>query len=223
MSKIIEILRSLDRKERFAVLRETLGFDRIAPELRQRFPQEAERLHRRTGAKEHAFVAMDYHLDWIQIALHLAANPGIDLEKPFESPDVDNINKDQEDIDLLVTFETGDENSPATHLVLIEAKAYLPWTNEQLKSKTGRLREIFGENRTQAGVVFPHFVLMTGRRSDNIQTREWPGWTKDAQGNPFWLEYDLPGRRKVTRCTEGGKPDKCGGHLRLDCVPLSSG
>lgn len=120
-------------------------------------------------------------------------------------------------------FRDGDDNPPATHLVLIEAKAYLPWTNKQLKSKTGRLREIFGEGGTQARVVEPHFVLMTGRKSDNIKTATWPGWTKDSEGNPFWLTYDLARRRKVTRCMEGGKPDKCGGHLRLDCVPPSSG
>ena len=55
---------------------------------------------------------------------------------------------------------------------------------------------------------------MMGRGFDNILTATWPGWTKDAEGNPFWLEYCLPGLRKVTRCDAGGKPDKCGGHLR---------
>ena len=222
MSKVIEILRSLDRKERFAVLREALEFDRIAPELGKNFRTRLS-ASIDVPVPAHAFVAMDYHLDWIQMALHLAENSTPRPGEAFRNPGFSDINKDQEDIDLLVAFATGDENPPATHLVLIEAKAYLPWTNKQLKSKTGRLREIFGEDATQHGVVEPHFVLMTGRRSDNIQTLEWPGWTKDAQGNPFWLEYDLPGRRKVTRCTEGGKPDKCGGHLRLDCVPSSSG
>lgn len=128
-------------------------------------------------------------------------------------------NADQEDIDLLVAFDNANPDLPLTHLVLIEAKAYLPWTNKQLKSKTGRLREIFGENGKRASGVVPHFVLMTGSRSKNIQTLEWPDWTNDAQGNPFWLDYDLPFRSKITRCTASGKSDKCGGYLRVDRVP----
>ena len=172
---------------------------------------------------DHAFVAMDYHLDWIQMALHLAENPAPNPGEAFPNPGFNDINKDQEDIDLLVGFEAANRISPATHLVLIEAKAYLPWTNKQLKSKTCRLREIFGEDGRRAGVVEPHFVLMTGRKSDNIETATWPAWTKDAQEKPFWLEYELPSRRKVTRCTQAGKPDKCGGYLRLDCVQPSTG
>ncbi|MDE0253512.1 MAG: hypothetical protein OYG32_01835, partial [Rhodospirillaceae bacterium] len=110
-----------------------------------------------------------------------------------------------------------------THLVLIEAKAYLPWTNRQLVSKTERLRGIFGEDGKRAGVVHPHFVLMTGRRSDNIRTCGWPSWTTDGKGEPFWLEYKLPCRCKVTRCDAGGRPDRRGDHLRLDRVPRPVG
>lgn len=222
MSKVIDNLRSLDRKERFAVLREALGFDRTAPKLGTYF-------HKRLSAcidvsvPENAYVAMDYHLDWIQMALHFAENPPPGPGEAFPNPGFSDINRDQEDIDLLVAFATAAENPPVTHLVLIEAKAYLPWTNEQLKSKTCRLREIFGEDGTQVGAVKPRFVLMTGSKSDKIRTAAWPGWTKDSDGSPFWLEYDLPCRRKVTRCDAGGKPDRSGGHLRLDRVPPPSG
>ena len=219
MSKLIEILRSLDRKERFAVLREALWSDGTAPELGKGF---RSRLSAGIDVPipANAFVAMDYHLDWIQLALYLAKTSDIGPGTAFAiPPGFEDFNADQEDIDLLVVFDNADADRPQTHLVLIEAKAYLPWTNKQLKSKTGRLREIFGEDGTQAGVVVPHFVLMTGRRSDNIRTCGWPGWTKDAQGNPYWLEYSLPGRRKVTRCSPGGKPDSGGSHLRLDPVP----
>lgn len=218
MSTVIEILRSLDRKERFAVLRETLGFDRTAPKLGEGF---RTRLSSCIGVPvpANAFVAMDYHLDWIQLALHLARTSDIDPGTAFVNPGFEDFNADQEDIDLLVAFDNGDADRPRTHLVLIEAKAYLPWTNKQLKSKTGRLGEIFGEDGTPAGVVDPRFVLMTDRVSAKIRTCEWPGWTTDGNGNPFWLEYDLPDRRKVTRCDASGKPDQCGGHLRLDPVP----
>ena len=222
MSKVIEILRSLDRKERFAVLREALGFDRTAPALDKGFRTRLS-ASIDVPVPAHVFVAMDYHLDWIQLALHLAENSAPTPGEAFPNLGRCDINKDQEDIDLLVAFETKDMKPPATHLVLIEAKAYLPWTNKQLKSKTCRLGEIFGEDGKRAGVVEPHFLLMTGSKSDNIETATWPGWTKDSNENPFWLTYDLPRRCKVTRCSEGGRPDKSGGHLRLDRVPPSPG
>jgi len=218
MSRVIEILRSLDRKERFAVLREALGFDPTAPELGEGF---RTRLSSCIGVPvpANALVAMDYHLDWIQLALHLTKISGIDPKTAFVNPGFEDFNADQEDIDLLLAFDNGDAEQPLTDLVLIEAKAYLPWTNRQLASKTERLRDIFGEDGKRAGVVDPHFVLMTDRRSDNIQSCNWPDWTTDGNGNPFWLEYDLPDRCKVTRCDAGGKPDKNGGRLRLDTVP----
>lgn len=222
MSNVIDNLRSLDRKERFAVLREAFGFDRTAPKLGKCFRKRLSACIDVSVPKQ-AYVAMDYHLDWIQMALHFAEIPPPRPGETFPNPGFSDINKDQEDIDLLVAFDTADETPPATHLVLIEAKAYLPWTNKQLKSKTHRLREIFGEDGTQAGTVNPHFLLMTGRRSDNIQTNAWPGWTKDSDEHPFWLEYDLPCRHKFTRCDAGGKPDRSGGHLRLDRVPPPSG
>ena len=67
---------------------------------------------------------------------------------PFDSPDVENINKSQQDIDLLVAFDAAEAKVPSTHLVLIEAKAYLGWINGQLSGKperpgkTERLRRI---------------------------------------------------------------------------------
>lgn len=222
MSRVIEILRALDRKERFAVLRETLGICRTAPELGEGF---RTRLSACIGVPvpAKAFVAMDYHLDWIQLALHLAQNSEIAPGTAIANPGFEDFNADQEDIDLLLAFNNGDAERPLTHLVLIEAKAYLPWTNRQLASKTERLRDIFGEDGKRAGVVDPHFVLMTGRRTDNIRTCGWPGWTTDGNGERFWLEYDLPCRRKVTRCDAAGRPDRRGDRLRLDRVPRPVG
>ena len=52
----------------------------------------------------------------------------------------------------MLAFENGGAEPPLTHLVLIEAKSYLPWTNKQLASKTERLlRKIFGKDGRQAG------------------------------------------------------------------------
>ena len=170
---------------------------------------------------------MDYHLDWIEIALYLAENPGIDQDRPFKSPGKANINTSQQDVDLLVAFDTEEAKDTSTHLVLIEAKAYLPWLNGQLSGKprrrgktercgkAERLGWIFGDGGTNRGIVTPHFVLMTGRESPNVQCADWPSWMKDESGKPFWLKYALPCRRSVQRCRPDGAPDKCGGYVRL--------
>ena len=87
-----------------------------------------------------AFVAMDYHLDWIQMALYLARTPDPPRPIPKEAVLGDgqkNINENQMDVDLLVAFDEG----ATTHLVLVEAKMETGWTNQQLCSKATRLRQ----------------------------------------------------------------------------------
>ena len=214
MSTVISHLRSLDRKERFAILREALGFNPNTPSLDERFRQK---LGRCIGVEvpERAFLAMDYHLDWIRLALHLAQDEQVHTKRTFKNPGFKGFNENQEDIDLLVAFEGNGTDRGKTHLVLIEAKAYLPWANKQLKSKVKRIRAIFGDDGTCNDAVRPYFVLMTGRRSKNIDTDTWPSWMTNG-GNICWLEYSLPVRTKVTRCTDGGRPSKTGQHLRLD-------
>ena len=105
--------------------------------------------------------------------------------------------------------------------MLIEAKGYEYWKNEQLRSKSTRLQSIFGKNGDGIADVTPHFVLLTNRESNRIDTESWPRWMKDPNGKPFWLKYSptLPQRLKPTRCTSNGVNDEDGGHVRFDCVP----
>ena len=112
-------------------------------------------------------------------------------------------------------YEDKDDGRAVTHLVLIEAKAYLPWTNKQLASKAKRLKEIFGDDGKAHDAVKSHFVMMTGRLSGKIDTDSWPDWMSNGD-NPRWLQYSLPTRTKVTRCTDRGRHFKNGSHLRLD-------
>ena len=102
--------------------------------------------------------------------------------------------------------------------MLIEAKAYLSWSNPQLKSKACRLKDIFGIHGRRRDGVELHFVLMTEQTSKNICTDEWPGWMK-ADAESLWLQYSLPSRYEITRCTDRGKQSSEGDHLRLRCVP----
>ena len=214
MSHLIENLRSFDRKERFAVLREALGFDPEKPRLNCGFKRNLSECID-VELPQRAFLAMDYHLDWIDMALHLAAEKTIGPRPPFPNESFPRINENQQDIDLLVAFESGGNGQRTTHLVLIEAKAYLYWDNNQLRKKARRLRAIFCEDGRRWDFATPHFVLMTGKRSAGIRTRSWPKWMKNGD-KAIWLDYDLTRRLRITRCTETGRPLKDGGHLRID-------
>ena len=220
VTQTIEILRSFDRKERFAVLREALGFD-AETEVEANAPRLGDGFRERLGncigvaIPERAWLAMDFHLDWIEMSVYLAARGVIPDKTPFRNEHFPKINQNQKDVDLLVAFEGDDTGETRTHMVLIEAKAYLGWNNTQLNGKAEKLREIFGDEGTCWRAVTPHFVLMTAKRSKQISTQSWPKWmTKRDQ--PVWLDYKLPRRRKITRCTANGNPSKNGRHLRLD-------
>ena len=217
MSLVIDALRSFDRKERFAVLREALGFDPEFPRLAHRFREKLSDCIDKTGTikcPKHAFLAMDYHLDWIEMALYRAKSDETGPQSPFLNEDFPEINKNQMDVDLLVAFDRKAAGQVITHLVLIEAKAYLGWNNRQLNEKAERLRKIFGENGNGRNLVKPHFVLMTGKRSQGVCPDKWPNWMRS--GNEVnWLDYDLPSRLKITRCTEKGKPSEKG-----DCLVI---
>lgn len=194
MSALIEHLESFNRKERFHLLREALGEKTFKLDRKFR-----TRLGRKIGVKipGDAFVAMDYHLDWLQMALYLAENPS--PQSPIPNPDDALFRANQEDVDLLVAFDEGAK----PHLVLVEAKMETSWTNKQLGSKVKRLRHIFGEDRPGADLVEWHFVLASPKESRNIDTDCWPPqMTRD--GKPVWMELPRPPRLvKVTRGTAG--------------------
>ena len=220
MSRMIAALRSFDRKERFAVLREALGFDPEIPRLAHRFREKLNDSIDKTRTIKcptHAYLAMDYHLDWIEMALHRAKEKKTGPASPFSKNLFPEINRDQKDVDLLIAFDRKTTTAVITHLVLVEAKAYLGWNNAQLNEKADRLRNIFGEDGDDWCFVKPHFVLMTAKRSQRIRANNWPKWMRD--GNEVnWLDYDLPNRLKITRCTENGEPSKTGAYLVIDRV-----
>ena len=111
MSDLITHLRSFNRKERFILLREALGTDTFC--LDDAFRERLGNLLGVTVPAD-AFVAMDYHLDWLQMALFLAATSS----PPSSIPNDDLFKANQEDVDLLVAFD----DAATTHLVLLEAK-----------------------------------------------------------------------------------------------------
>ena len=71
---VIDHLKSFNRKERFLLLCDALGFDN------QTFPLAEDFINKLSGCIGHeiphdAYAAMDYHLDWLQMALYLASDP----------------------------------------------------------------------------------------------------------------------------------------------------
>lgn len=208
-SDLIALLRSFNRKERQILLSEVLRPE----EGEEAFSLDAG-FRKRLGGKigvavpADAYVAMDYHLDWLAMALYLAATP----DPPERICNDGLFEANQEDVDLLVAFEAAD----GAHLALIEAKGVTGWTNAQQDSKARRLRRIFGD---VSGLATPHFVLMSPKRPAGIEASDWPGWMRRPDGEPYWLELPLPGGlRKATRCDADGNNAAEGRFLRLDTL-----
>lgn len=204
MSDLVGHLRSFNRKERFILLSDALGRERLGEDFRNRLGDCVG-----VRVPTDAYVAMDYHLDWLQMALYLADKP----ERQERVPNDDLVAGTQEDADLLVAFE----GESTTHLVLVEAKVETGWTNNQLGSKAERLARIFCEGRPGVHLTTPHYVLASPRPpSENVSTDGWPPWMM-REGRPVWMELRRPpGLRKVTRCDENGRPSASGEFLRID-------
>ena len=203
MSALIEHLRLFNRKERFILLRHTLGVNMFRLDRGFR-----EGLGGKLGMSvpDDAYVAMDYHLDWLQMALHLAELPAPQELIPNERL----IGANQQDIDLLVAFDA----AASTHIVLVEAKMETGWNNQQLDSKAKRLRRIFG-NEPDTTFAKPHFVLMSPRMPQRVTTDHWPDWMRPG-GELLWMELPRPkGLRKVTRCRADRTPSAVGRFLRI--------
>ncbi len=209
MSDLIEHLRSFNRKERFILLCEALGSDTLGDTFRERLGEAIG-----VTVPADAFVAMDYHLDWLQMALYLARTPN--PPSPIPKQDVlgegpAEFNANQMDVDLLVAF---DEDA-GTKLLLLEAKMETGWTNRQMCTKANRLRQIFGDPADRS-LADPRFVLLSPRHPQRLDTDDWPSWmTRDKE--PVWMKLPRPPNlRKVTRCAPDGRPSEAGKHLRID-------
>ncbi|MEZ5456050.1 MAG: hypothetical protein R3F04_08055 [Lysobacteraceae bacterium] len=202
---LINQLRRLNSKERFFLVGYAL--DNPAFKLGVNYRRV---LSQKLGVEvpENAFCAMDFHLDWIYAALYVVGNPCV--ETPYKN-DLNNIQGKQEDVDLLIAFESDGD----THLVLIEAKATSGWTNSQANSKAKRLHGFFPDKREQNRVV-PHFILMSPQQPRLI-TDNWPAWMKaDHSDQPIWIELPIPDDlQKVSRCDEKGHSDAGGGFWQL--------
>lgn len=147
-----------------------------------------------------AFVAIDYHLDWLHASLFLA------YDKRGEKGPFCNDNGvstgTQQDIDLLVAFKSEE----VYHLILMEAKAYGKWDNKQLARKTERLSKIFDEDsKTRWPNVKPFFCMTSPQEPRKMKRSEWPEWMTD-KGSIRWFKLCVPTPRlKITGCDKDGE------------------
>ena len=223
MSEVIQFLKRFNRKERFLLLCTALGYSEHEFRLGKDFREELSGLLR-TPVPCDAYVAMDYHLDWLHMALYLATDPpylstGAPPKRVYKNDG--NVRGTQEDIDLLIAFDA----SETTHIVLCEAKGDTAWSERQLSSKVERLKGIFLDGSHPASnLVTPHFVALSPSKSKSAlmkpDRKEWPDWMKKKDdGNPHWIRLNLPSELfKVTRCSQSGKNAANGSYLRLDQV-----
>ena len=199
MTDLIEILKSFNRKERFFLIAQALGCSNcgepafsLSDSFRKQLDANIELTNIGAAIPPESgmvFVAMDYHLDWLQAALILAhTSQDEKLEFGNEGEEGQIIKGTQEDVDLLVAFKAGE----MFHVILVEAKAYSGWTKKQLSSKAARLRTIFGEGGKKWSDVQPYFCVMSPKESERLNRGPLPGgpppkWMLDSEGELQWL------------------------------------
>jgi hypothetical protein len=165
VSKIIEYLESFNRNDRFFLVGATLGKPTF--ELDSEFSGLLGEKFA-LNVPQDAFVAMDYHLDWIYASAYLNRE-GLD-ESARHRNEEGRVSGTQQDIDLIVVFETAE----TTQIIMLEAKAETAWSQKQADSKIDRLAKTIGPTSDAFSRVQPHFGLMSPRQPLKLKTAGWP-------------------------------------------------
>ncbi len=113
---------------------------------------------------------------------------------------------DNSDCDLLVAFAQGER----THVVLLEAKGFMPFSVPVLKHKADRLRAIFGAAGNRFLQAVPHWVFVGPKPPPYVEVPEW--MVDPATGKLRYLALPQPASHKfaVVRCDEHGHKKDAG-------------
>jgi hypothetical protein len=211
-SSFRENLRLFNRKERFYVVKQATegGF-----EIDKTFKQLLEKELGIVITDQSAYMAMDYHLDWIYASLFLANQPedNTDITKRIFDRDNELITASQEDVDLLIAAPDT-SNSNITNLIMIEAKGATSWTNEQAESKANRLKTIF-QAGTFEHILKPHYLIWSPNPSQKLKFECFPEWALLGGVVPHIKLNMDENLRKVTRCNQLGKNDSEGKYWKV--------
>jgi hypothetical protein len=161
-------------------------------------------------------VGHDFHIDWLEAALIAHSMP---VGSIFPEPELGrNLNRNQEDIDLLIAWES----DGATIVVMVEAKGVTAWSNQQYRSKLTRLVGLFGTQGDRWRNVSPRFALASPSPPKRVASVGVTSWSHDANGLPRWLPLRLPEElTRLERCDASGSPSRSGAHSRI--IPRWSG
>lgn len=208
MSVIITNLRTFNRKERFFLVGTALGNPDF--KLCEQFRKKVSETFR-LDVPEDAFSAMDYHLDWIYASLFLFFNNNVTAI--YFNAD-GRIKAHQQDVDFIIAYE----DEEACHIILLEAKGVMGFTNQPLNSKAQRLKDIFeafeAKDKNRKRVV-PHFAIVSPKKPTKLNCMNWPNWMKPDNVIP-WIKMDIPsGLKKITRCDKNGKASENGKYWQV--------
>lgn len=213
-NEFIENLKEFNRKERYYVVAGATEGEFKLSEAFMKTLNEKLPINCKITDRKGAFVAMDYHLDWIYASLFLTANKGME-KQCYEMPEkiVEKgglITASQEDVDLIVAYPDL-EDPQKSHLIMIEAKGDTSWNNGQATSKAKRLKTIFEYDGVKKANVSPHYIIWSPKEpSDKLDTSAFPQWAK-KDGKLCHIELKMPSNlKKVVRCNEQMKDDAAG-------------
>ncbi len=148
-SNIIKKLKMFNRKERDHLMKFALCEDPKTPRISNALWRKISNGGTRPNADK-MFIGMDYHLNWLYAALATAEMSDEELEAQFdnqwqcekaspgESENERPIQKNQQDVDLLIAWFDRRWEFPF-RLVLVEAKLDSSWGSAQIKSKREKL------------------------------------------------------------------------------------
>ena len=206
MATLLQQLGEFNRKERFYLVGMALGNEifRLSEAFRKTLGQTLG-----VQVPENAFVAMDYHLDWLAASLYLTANP--DASPPYERHG-QLITATQQDIDLLVAYEA----KGTSHVIMLEAKGVTGYSNPQFRSKAKRLLAISQAMLWEMAHACPHFALISPKQPQRLDYEKCPSWMMGSDGRVSWIRLHLPDTlKKVVRCTQSGTASQQGDHWKV--------
>ena len=176
-----------------------------------------------------AWTAMDYHLDWLYAAIHLASlgKNAMDTDGGPFLRDKFQISATQEDIDLLIGFDL--PGSDGTRLILIEAKGATAWSQKQFDSKCKRIDRIFQDRGDLQMLVQPYFAMTSPREPQRLVTEMMPVWACfdglpwKQQGKRYpWFQLPMTGPDgksgrflRIQRCDKEGEAIRTGDHWHV--------
>lgn len=202
MSNIVDILKSYDRKERAWLVRNALG----GPPLDSAYLERVKaKLVLESEFGEDIWWSVDYHIDWLFAAAHVYRNDG--FPHPPVSTPVGNENSllkhTIQDFDLIIADKS--------RIVLVEAKAFGSWRNDQIQSKVARLKQWnpSGIINGLAGKEVTLHLLLTSidvAPSKDL-CADWPKWALGKDGAPNYLPLTTTHNKEVyltVRCDVNG-------------------